>query len=137
MESYINHIHHFFEILSIQVLLFSIKNDNYFFNCILVYVDDLLLPVNHISEIQNIKSYIDKIFNIKDLCHLKYFLGFEIKCVSQGISLCKRKYTLYLLQECDLLASKSVSTPMDPTNNLHDATAEILYNPSAFRSLIG
>lgn len=69
-----------------------VKNDNYFFTCILVYVDDLLLAGNNISKIQNIKSYVDKTFTIKDLGHLKYFLGFKIARSSQGISLCQRKY---------------------------------------------
>lgn len=109
-----------------------VKNDNYLFTCILVYVDDLLLASNNISEIQNINSYLDKTFTIKDLGHLKYFLGFEIARSSQGISLCQRKYTLDLLQEYGIMALKLVSTSMDPTNNLHDSTSKILHNPSAF-----
>lgn len=74
-----------------------------------------MLTSNIIFEIKKIKAYLDLSFTIKDLGNLKYFLGFEVARSSQRISLCQRKYTLDLLQEYGLLASKLAFTPMDPS----------------------
>jgi len=48
------------------------------FTVILVYVDDLVLGGTDTTEIQQIKTLLDKKFSIKDLGTLKYFLGFEV-----------------------------------------------------------
>lgn len=44
-----------------------------YYTIILVYVDDLILTSNRISEINHIKPTLDPKFNIKDLRNLKYF----------------------------------------------------------------
>lgn len=56
----------------------------------------------------------DTKFNIKDLGILKCYLGFEIARCSKGMTLCQRKYNLYLLQDVSFLTIKLASTPMDP-----------------------
>ncbi|GAU44272.1 hypothetical protein TSUD_133180 [Trifolium subterraneum] len=48
------------------------------FTAILVYVDDLVQGGTYMTEINDIKSLLDAKFSIKDLGHLKYFLGFEL-----------------------------------------------------------
>nr|KYP45709.1 Retrovirus-related Pol polyprotein from transposon TNT 1-94 [Cajanus cajan] len=45
---------------------------------ILIYVDDIVLVGNNLSEIQLITGLLDVAFKIKDLGNLKYFLGFEV-----------------------------------------------------------
>lgn len=42
---------------------------------VLVYVDDLIICGNNSSAIQRFKEYLSKCFHMKDLGHLKYFLG--------------------------------------------------------------
>lgn len=54
------------------------KTSSIYFIVVLVYVDDLILAGNNISEINSIKSVLGAKFSIKDLGNLKYFLGFEI-----------------------------------------------------------
>jgi len=53
-----------------------------------VYVDDLVLGGIDTTKIQQIKTLLDKKFNIKDLGTLKYFLGFEVARSQTGITLC-------------------------------------------------
>lgn len=48
------------------------------FTTILVYVDDIMIIENDSSFIDHVKQHLDVTFNIKDLGHLKYFLGIEV-----------------------------------------------------------
>ncbi|GJY69651.1 phospho-2-dehydro-3-deoxyheptonate aldolase 1, chloroplastic-like protein [Tanacetum coccineum] len=48
------------------------------FVVLLVYVDDILLTSNNISEINNCKKLLNSEFMIKDLGVLKYFLGIKV-----------------------------------------------------------
>lgn len=117
--------------------LLFIKKSATSFTIILVYVDDLVLAGNDIYEINNLKQVLDTSYNIKDLGHLKYFLGFEISRTASGISLCQRKYCLDLLQQTSLLAAKTASTHMDMNHTFHTATDTPMLDPKKFKSLIG
>ncbi|GJS45109.1 ribonuclease H-like domain-containing protein [Tanacetum coccineum] len=56
--------------------LFTKRSDNIFI-ALLVYVDDIVITSNHLSEIEKFKLFLKSIFQIKDLGKLKYFLGIE------------------------------------------------------------
>lgn len=47
----------------------------------------------------NLKGYLEKEFEIKDLDILKYFFGIEVVISKQGIFLSPRKHVLNLLKE--------------------------------------
>ena len=57
------------------------------FTALLVYVDDVILCENDLTEINSVKAALDTSFKIKDLSNLKFFLGFEIARSSKGISM--------------------------------------------------
>lgn len=107
------------------------------FIVVLVYVDDLVLAGDDLAEITKIKATLDHKFSIKDQGNLQYFLGFEIAWSQSGIAMYQRKYTLDLLQETGLLASKTCSTPMDPNQKISETTRTPLSNPAEYRRLIG
>ena len=44
----------------------------------MLYVDDVLVAEDDIEEIMALKTYLHKLFMIKDLGEAKYFLGLEI-----------------------------------------------------------
>ena len=50
-------------------------------------MDDVVLVENDASKIQATKAYLDKMFSIKDLGPLKYFLGSEAARTSYGLVL--------------------------------------------------
>lgn len=102
------------------------------FTIILVYVDDIILAGNSLSEFQIIKNALHQAFKIKDLGILKYFLGLEVAHSHSGISLCQRKYCLDLLNDSGLLGSKPVSTPSDPSIKLHNDTSPPFSDVSAY-----
>ncbi|GJX40041.1 ribonuclease H-like domain-containing protein [Tanacetum coccineum] len=88
------------------------KFDNGVFIALLVYVDDIIVTVNNISEIEKFKVFLKSKFMIKDLGKLKYFLGIIVVDTDKGICLNQRKYVLDLLSEYGMLACKPVSTPL-------------------------
>ena len=64
---------------------------------LIVYVDDIAATGNHDKEISHLKYLLCKEFEIKDLRHLRYFLGMEVACSSHGILVSQCKYVLDLL----------------------------------------
>jgi hypothetical protein len=116
--------------------LFTKFNDSSF-TTLLVYVDDIVLAGNDISEIHNVKSFLNDRFKIKDLGPLRYFLGLEVARSKQGILLNQRKYTLELLEDSGNLAAKSSLTPYDASLKLHNSNSPLYNDETQYRRLIG
>ncbi|CAL0326485.1 unnamed protein product [Lupinus luteus] len=113
------------------------KSHNSNFTALLIYVDDLILAGNDISEITSVKHHLDSQFKIKDLGILKYFLGLEVAYSKQGITLCQRKYALDLLSDTNFLHSKPVSTPMVKHPHLQQQDSALFSDPELYRQLVG
>nr|GEX86410.1 ribonuclease H-like domain-containing protein [Tanacetum cinerariifolium] len=75
------------------------KSNKGVFLALLVYIDDIIITSNSVSEIEKFKVYLKSKFMIKDLGKLKYFLGIEMVDTDKGICLNQRKYVLNLLSE--------------------------------------
>ncbi|GKC02397.1 ribonuclease H-like domain-containing protein [Tanacetum coccineum] len=88
------------------------KSDKGVFLALLVYVDDIIITGNSISEIEKFKVFLKCKFMIKDLGKLKYFLGIEVVDTDKGICLNQRKYVLDLLSKYGMLACKPAKTPL-------------------------
>jgi len=78
--------HHYTQSTSDHLLF--IKKTASTFTILLVYVDDVIVAGDSLSEFQSIKAILHSSFKIKDLVQLKYFLGLEVNDSSQSISLC-------------------------------------------------
>jgi len=107
------------------------------FTILLVYVDDINLASDSLTEITFIKNVLKQALKIKDPGTLKYFLGLEVALSQSGISLCQRKYCLDLLQDSGLLGSKPVTTPSDPSIKLYNDSSPLFTDVSAYRRLVG
>ena len=70
---------------------------------LLVYVDDIILIGDDAPGISQVKQDPGKVFDVKDLGSLRYFLGIEVAHSRNKISLSQRKYTLDLLQDTGML----------------------------------
>ncbi|CAJ2632157.1 unnamed protein product [Trifolium pratense] len=116
--------------------LFTKFNDSSF-TALLVYVDDIVLAGNDISEIKNVKSFLNDRFKIKDLGPLRYFLGLEVARNKEGILLNQRKYTLELLEDSGNLAGKSTLTPYDISLKLQNSDSPLYNDETQYRRLIG
>ncbi|KAL0434256.1 UNVERIFIED_CONTAM: Retrovirus-related Pol polyprotein from transposon TNT 1-94 [Sesamum latifolium] len=82
------------------------------FLALLVYVDDVLITCTSDTLIQNVKSYLDRLFTIKDLGYVKYFLGLEVARSSDGLSVSQHKYICDIVTELHLQDAKSCTTPL-------------------------
>jgi hypothetical protein len=54
---------------------------------LIVYVDDIVITGYDSTEISDLKKYLAQEFKVKDLGHLRYFLGIEISRGPKGIFL--------------------------------------------------
>lgn len=107
------------------------------FTALLVYVDDIVLVGSSLSEFSAVKETLHSEFGIKDLGVLKFFLGLEAAHSSKGIVLSQRQYCLDLLNDCGVLGSKPVSTPLEPGTHLHHDDSGLFTDVQIYRRLIG
>jgi len=102
-----------------------------------VYVDDVILAVNSLVDIEEVKQVLNKTFKIKDLEELKYFLGLEVARSKHGIHLCQRKYALDILTDSEMLACKPCHTPLSKDLKLLFNTDAHLYDAESYRRFVG
>lgn len=79
---------------------------------LIVYLDDVCTK-NDEKEIKDLKIYLVKELEIKDLGTLKYFLGIEVARSKKGIVISQCKYTLDLLEESEKKGAKLVDNPIE------------------------
>nr|KYP50032.1 Retrovirus-related Pol polyprotein from transposon TNT 1-94 [Cajanus cajan] len=103
----------------------------------LVYVDDIILTGNSPSMLQKFVTQLNDIFSLKDLGALDYFLGIEVKSLSQGkLLLSQAKYITDLLTKVKMEDSKSISTPMIGGQQLAKEGTPF-DDPTLYRSVVG
>ena len=59
---------------------------------LLLYVDDMIIIVDDLSDIQELKDFFNQQFEMKDLGHLSYFLGLEITHSTDRLYITQAKY---------------------------------------------
>ena len=74
---------------------------------------------------------------MKDLGHLKYFLGLEVACSAEGFYLCQRKYCTDVVTEVGILVCKPAGFPMDKRHGVSLAKGSPLPDPERYRRLVG
>ena len=102
-----------------------------------MYVDDIILIGDNISEMTCLKKRLAKEFEIKDLGPLRYFLGMEIARNRSGIFVSQRKYDLDLLKETGLLGCKLGDTPVDPNIRLSNQNSSAPVDKGRYQRLVG
>ena len=107
------------------------------FVAILVYVDDIIVAGLNPCIVFAVKDFLHTKFKLKDLGHLKFFLGLEITRSVASIVVCQRNYTLHLLEEFGFLASKPHSTPMNLRVAFQKDGGELLVDPTPYHRLVG
>lgn len=104
---------------------------------LIVYVDDIVVTGDDHYEINHLKGFLGKEFEIKDLGPLKYFLGIEVARSKNGIFLAQRKYVLYLLQDSGMLGCKPCDTPIESNHHMQANESYRLIDVSRYQRLVG
>uniref|UniRef100_A0A2N9GK89 Reverse transcriptase Ty1/copia-type domain-containing protein n=1 Tax=Fagus sylvatica TaxID=28930 RepID=A0A2N9GK89_FAGSY len=116
--------------------LFIYKNDN-IIAYLLLYVDDIVLTSNTPTFLDHLIAQLSKIFDLKDLGQLHYFLGLQVTRTSAGLHLNQAKYASDLLKKHNMMDSKPAKTPSCPNTRLSLHDGDPLPDPHAYRSLVG
>ena len=77
---------------------------------LLVYVDDIILTGNSTSLIQQLTNKLHTAFSLKQLGHLDYFLGLEIKYLSNNSILMTYRVNTFMIFFSNGLQLQVIST---------------------------
>lgn len=103
----------------------------------LIYVDDVLVTGPSDAEIQQLKTYLDQAFTVKDLGATRFIFGIEIARNSTGICSNQRKYILDILADLGLEGCKSALTPLPQGIQLTAVGDGLMPNPDKYGQLVG
>ncbi|XP_016540585.2 uncharacterized mitochondrial protein AtMg00810-like [Capsicum annuum] len=92
-------------------------------------MDNILLAGSDVSEIINLKFFLDHQFKIKDLGLVHYFLGLEIISHDTGFLIHQHKYASDLLAEFSCSNYTPVASPLEPSVKL--ILSQFLQDPCA------
>uniref|UniRef100_A0A2N9GQ99 Integrase catalytic domain-containing protein n=1 Tax=Fagus sylvatica TaxID=28930 RepID=A0A2N9GQ99_FAGSY len=104
---------------------------------LLLYVDDIVLTSNSTSYLDSLILQLRKVFDIKDLGPLHYFLGLQVSRSSDALHVTQTKYASDLLTKHHMVDSKIAHTPCSPNTRLSIHEGELLSNPHGYRSFVG
>ena len=104
---------------------------------LLLYVDDMIITSNDLNDIQELKDFLSQQFEMKDLGHLSYFLGYEITHSINGLYITQVKYAFELLSRAGFTDSKNTDTLVKLNAHLTLLGGKPLSNPSLYRRLVG
>ena len=104
---------------------------------LLLYVDDMIITGDDMQGIQNLKHFLGRQFEMKDLGHLNYFLGLEVSSFAYGYYFTQAKYTSDLNSRANITDSKIVDTPIEYNCHLNSHDGEQLSDATLYRQLVG
>lgn len=102
-----------------------------------VYVNDIILTGDDPDVITTLKQHLHCVFTIKDLGHLKFFLGLEVNYLPDGITMSQYKFTQELLHDSGLTSFKLVVTPLPLNLKLQKAGSPPFSDRKFYRSIVG
>jgi histone deacetylase 1/2 len=105
----------------------------------LIYVDDIIVTSSSETAVTTLLYKLREEFALKDLGKLHYFLGIEVKHVSDGIILSQEKYAHDILKRVGMHTCKAMNTPMASTEKLSIEQGSVLEQEDAtkYRSVVG
>lgn len=105
---------------------------------LLVYVDDIIITGSSSILIQQLTDKLNSSFSLKQLGHLDYFLGLEVKYLpDNSILMTQSKYIRDLLHKTKMAEAQPLSSPMASSCKLSRFGGDLFYDPTLYRSVVG
>ena len=118
-----------------------IKHDIKGLIIVLIYVDDILVTRLDSAALEEFIAKLSKVFALKDLGLLAYFLGVEVCYTDHGMHLSQTKYIKDLLSRALMQDCKGTDTPFSTGLKLERQVkgplGQEFENPTLYRSLVG
>jgi hypothetical protein len=112
------------------------RHSNQRITILAVYVDDIIITGDDEAEILRLKKCLSRVFEVKDLGQLRYFLGIEIARSARGIVLSQRKYALDLLNDTGMMQCRAAATPIDQNYKITAESGELV-EKETYQRLVG
>ena len=74
---------------------------------------------------------------MKDLDHLRYFLGLEVAYARRGYLVSQQKYISDILSRACLIDLRTTTTPIELHHRFSTFDDELLPNPTRYREIVG
>ncbi|KAL0420547.1 UNVERIFIED_CONTAM: hypothetical protein Slati_3077600 [Sesamum latifolium] len=107
------------------------------FLALLVYVDDVLIIRPSHTLIVEVKTYLERLFTIKDWEFAKYFLVIEIAWSNRDLLLTQHKYICDIIHDTSFENAKMTTTPPPARIKLIAKRGATLHDLEFYRRLIG
>lgn len=104
---------------------------------IAIYVDDILDTGNDELLITQLKAYLARVFSIKDLGRLSFFLRLELAYSDNGIVVTQQKFSRKLIRDAAITHLKPHVTPLPFNHYMFAYCSPLLSYPTVYRSLVG
>uniref|UniRef100_A0A2N9J182 Integrase catalytic domain-containing protein n=1 Tax=Fagus sylvatica TaxID=28930 RepID=A0A2N9J182_FAGSY len=104
---------------------------------LLLYVDEILLTGNNSSFITQLIHALSKVFELKYMGSLSYFLGLQIQRSTKGLTITQTKYATDLLTKHNMVHCSPCKTPCVPHVRLSAHCGQPIVDVHAYRSLVG
>ena len=97
----------------------------------------MIIIGDDMQGIQDLKHFLGRQFEMKDLDPLNDFLGLEVSSSADGYYLTQTKYTSDLISLASITDSKIVDIPIEYNCRLNSHDGESLSNVTLYRQLFG
>ena len=97
----------------------------------------MIITSDDMQGIQDLKHFLGRQFEMKDLGPLNYFFGLEVSSSVDGYYLTQVKYTSDLISRASITDSKIVNTPIEYNCCLNSHDGESLTDATLYRQLVG
>jgi hypothetical protein len=104
---------------------------------LLLYVDGIVLTGNNSSFLTQLIHNLSKVFELKDMGTLSYFLGLQMPRSAKGLTVTQTKYATNLLTKHNMVHCSPCKTPCVPNVRLSATCGQPLTDVHAYRSLVG
>ena len=97
----------------------------------------MIITGDNMQGIQDLKHFLGRQFEMKDLGPLNYFLGLEVSSSADGYYLTQAKYTSDLISRASITDSKIVNTPIEYNCRLNSHDGKSPSDTTLYRQLVG